>query len=103
MLTPAATTLSLDLEETQAKDQLEGLVAQLQAAGLQVTGAVQRGDPAQGIVEEVRRLSPDMIVMATHGPMGIDLVLSGSVAAAIAGKVTHPILWVRIDDRAPAR
>ena len=103
MLTPAATTLSLDLEETQAKDQLDTLEARLRATGLQVSGAVRRGDPAQGIVEEVRRLSPDMIVMATHGHMGLDLVFSGSVADAIAGKVTQPILWVRIDDSAPAR
>lgn len=98
LLTPAATAASLDLEETQAKDQLQSLVAQLRAGGLQVSGAVRRGEPAQGIVEEVQRQTPDMIVMATHGHTGLDLVFSGSVAAAIAGKVTQPILWVRIDN-----
>jgi nucleotide-binding universal stress UspA family protein len=103
LLTPSATALSLDLEETQAKDQLEGVVAQLRAAGLQVSGAVRRGEPAQAILEEVRRRSPDMIVMATHAHTGLDLVFSGSVAAAIAGKVTQPILWVRIHNDAPAR
>jgi len=96
LLTPAATTVSLDLEETQAKDQLEGLVAQLRAGGLQVSAAVRRGEPAQGIVDELQRLASDMIVMATHGHTGLDLVFSGSVASAIAGKVTQPILWVRI-------
>ena len=103
LLAPAATTLSLDLEEAQAKDQLGSLVAQLRAGGLQVSGAVRRGEPAQGIVDEVQRLAPDLIVMATHGHTGLDVVFSGSVAAAIARKVTQPILWVRIDNNAPPR
>ncbi len=103
LLAPAATALSLDLEETQAKDQLEGLVAQLRAGGLQVSGTVRRGEPAKGIIDETQRLAPDMIVMSTHGHTGLDVVFSGSVAAAIAGKVTQPILWVRIDNGGPPR
>ena len=103
LLAPAATAASLDLEEGQAKDRLQSLVGQLRAEGLRVSGAVRRGEPAQGIVEEVQRQAPDMIVMATHVHTGLDLVFSGSVAAAIVGKVAQPILWVRMDHDPPPR
>jgi nucleotide-binding universal stress UspA family protein len=103
LLAPAATVASLELEEAQAKDEVTRLVAQLRERGLHVVGAVGRGEPAQGIVDEVQRLAPDIIVMATHARTGLDAIFSGSVAAEVAGKVTQPILLVRIDNGEPLR
>jgi len=37
-----------------------------------------------------------MIVMATRGRTGLDALFSGSVAADIAGKLSQPMLLVRV-------
>ncbi len=94
-LVPTATAASLDLEEGEARVYMQDLANRLRAGGLQVSAAVGRGEPAQGLLDGAARAGVGMIVMATHGRAGLDAVFSGSVASRIVARFPHPILLVR--------
>ena len=56
---------------------------------------VQRGDPAQAILEVGDELRADLIVMATHGRTGLKYLILGSVAVRIVRESIVPVLTVR--------
>lgn len=51
--------------------------------------------PVSGILDYARHRAIDLIVMGTHGRMGIDHLLSGSVAEDIVRHATCPVLTIR--------
>lgn len=52
--------------------------------GVDVTKTVLHGDPKAMIIEEAERWSADLVVLGSHGPRGLDRMLLGSVAEALA-------------------
>jgi nucleotide-binding universal stress UspA family protein len=52
-------------------------------------------DVAAGIVAHQAELHPDLIVMCTHGPAGLDRIMRGSLAQQVVGLGETPLLLVR--------
>jgi nucleotide-binding universal stress UspA family protein/CheY-like chemotaxis protein len=69
-------------------------VAQRLGEGLQVTTATPYGDAPTMLLQTAAELEVDAIVMATHGRTGLDHLLHGSVAEAVAARSPVPVLLV---------
>ena len=52
-------------------------------------------DVAAGIVQHVGELTPDLIVMCTHGSGGLRDVLFGSIAQQVVARGTTPVVLIR--------
>src|SRR5574341_706356 len=55
-------------------------------------------DVGQSIVDHVRELTPDLIVMCTHGRGGLRDLMFGSIAQQVVAQVTSPVLLIRPTD-----
>lgn len=51
-----------------------------------------RGDAVPVVLDQAERLHVDLIVMASHGRVGLNARFSGSVAARITGRTSCPLL-----------
>jgi len=71
-------------------------------AGLHVTCKVERGRPAESIIENAEADAGTLITMATHGRSGINRWMMGSVAEKVLRGTTMPLLLVRGSDEADA-
>jgi nucleotide-binding universal stress UspA family protein len=93
-LLPAATTAMLDLETEEAQRYLAAWIERLAARGIAATGEVRRGD----VVDELATAaeSADLLVMATHGQVGIGALWSGSVAQRLLARLACPAILLRI-------
>ncbi|MDR0882042.1 MAG: universal stress protein [Candidatus Adiutrix sp.] len=68
------------------KEKFSGLIAQ---------GKVVKGYPAEEIIGQAREYGADLIVMGTHGRVGLDRILFGSVAEKVVKASVVPVLTVR--------
>ncbi len=59
------------------------------------TYTAEMKDVAQGIVQHVDELAPDLIVMCTHGSGGLRDVLFGSIAQQVVARGTTPVVLIR--------
>jgi nucleotide-binding universal stress UspA family protein len=82
-------------EREQAQHYLDGVVAQLRAAGLRAHARVAVGYAADQIVQAATQF--DLVTMATHGRSGIRRWAFGSVADSVLRRATTPLLLVRAD------
>ena len=60
-----------------------------------VETALVAGTPATAIVRYSDSVDADLLVMATHGPRGVDRLWHASVAAQVLQQARHPILLIR--------
>lgn len=90
---PGATAGMLDLEAQQARDYLAEVAIRLPDQ-LDVSGEVVRGAVADGLVDAARRLNVDLLVMSTHARSGIEGFLTGSIGAALLGRLHRPLLLI---------
>jgi nucleotide-binding universal stress UspA family protein len=60
-----------------------------------VTCIVRHGNPAKEIVASARYLEADLIVMATHGRVGLERAVRGSVAEHVLTHSPMPVVLVR--------
>ena len=67
-----------------------------------VDRCVLEGDPANEILNAVRRTRSDLIVMGTHGRTGLSRLLMGSVADQVVRKAPCPVLTLRTPSRPPS-
>lgn len=95
-LMPTAAAEVLDLEAVQVREYLQGVGERLAAAGVAVTGAVERGDAVRMLLQKAEASRADLIVMATHGRSGLAGAWAGSVASRVLTHTTVPVLLVRI-------
>ena len=88
------------LSETTAigRSVIDQAVGEAAAGGVEATGKVLRGIPAQAIHDEAG--SNDLIVMSSHGRSGISRWLIGSVAEKLVRMGDSPVMLVPA--RAPA-
>ena len=90
---------SLDRLEADGEDVVDDAIDRAtQASVSSVTGSVQRGEPAETILEYVDANSIDLIVMGTHGRSGLDRHLMGSVAEKVVRHAGASVLTVRKED-----
>ena len=79
--------------EHSSRVYLKDVVARL--PGLNVTCAVERGKPAEVIIERAAANRGTLITMATHGRSGINRWLLGSVAEKVLRGTANPLFLVR--------
>lgn len=80
--------------QAAAEQSLKKEVDKLKAAGFNVHGLVQMGEPWRLIVETAKSIGATMIVMGTHGRHGLPRVLLGSVAEKVVRTAGCPVLTV---------
>jgi len=98
VLLPSATTALLDMDCEEGEMYLARLMGKLLDKNIQVTGEVQRGDPAKQIIRSAREFQADMIVLGTHSKTAMDAFWSGSVTPKIATQTHLPLLLVPVHD-----
>lgn len=95
-LLPAATTALLDIDADNALEYLEEKIKAVTAAGVNVSAEVERGDPAQQVVQSAIAQHSQLIVLGTHGKSGMDAFWVSSVAPKIVEQTRLPVLLVPV-------
>jgi nucleotide-binding universal stress UspA family protein len=101
ILEPVAYGLDLILRQAPARDQeeagrqLKSLVNTIQAHGVPLQDMIRGGLPADSILETVRAVDADLVVMGTHGRRGISHIMRGSVAEALLRRASCPVLALK--------
>lgn len=85
----------LDEQWRIANAQLDRAGADLQKHGHRCRTLMQRGVPAQVIVDTANDEGTDLIVMGTHGRTGLAHMLIGSVAERVVRSAHCPVLTLR--------
>jgi nucleotide-binding universal stress UspA family protein len=93
-MSPAATSALLDIEQEDARGQLQRILDD-QPATLQITAEVRRGDVAEELDRAAERVNADLVIMSTHGRAGLDGFLTGSTAAKLLAHQDRPMLLLR--------
>ena len=83
----------------EAKTKLSD-IARRRLADIEHEAFVYVGDVAESITQAVADVSPDLVVMATHGRVGLAHLVLGSVAEAVVRKARCPVLTVRVEGSA---
>lgn len=84
-----------EIASRQAEAGLLDIAEPLQAAGVDVEVKHVLGEPVAHILSEADDYAADLIVVATHSRKGVQRVLLGSVAGALARQATRPVYLVR--------
>lgn len=81
------------LQEQQAKDQCEKLLAELQIPNTRII--LVHGTPFAELVRAARNEEADLLILGTHGRGAIAHLLLGSVAERVVRAAPCPVLTVR--------
>ncbi len=87
--------------EKIAREQMQELVQQLRADGLEVSSCVEIGHAGLEICASAERERVDVIVTSTHGTTGLKHVLLGSTAEYVVRHAPGPVLVVPSHERIP--
>ena len=98
VLLPNATSALLDLECEEAELYLAELMGKLLDKNIEVTGEIQRGDPARQIARSASDFQADMIVLGTHSKTAMDAFWSVSVTPKLASLTQIPLLLVPVHE-----
>ena len=82
--------------EKDRREQLEKLARERIPAAVRYETLVISGDPAARVLETVRGLAADLIVMGTHGHRGLTRLVLGSVAERVVRESPVPVLSVHV-------
>ncbi|HEX7567036.1 MAG TPA: universal stress protein [Anaerolineaceae bacterium] len=93
---PGTTRAILDIDEQTASEYLEKMALEQRAAGIKVTTFVQRGDPAQQILNAAQPQDFDLIVLVTHGKGGMRAFWAGSVGPRVVIEAKIPLLLMPV-------
>ncbi len=92
--TPVGEAIARQLEE-RARAELAARAAGLAPCETVVRTGLGAGLSRQRIVEAVKDVGADLVVMGTHGRTGVDRILFGSVAEHVVRTSPVPVLTVR--------
>jgi nucleotide-binding universal stress UspA family protein len=93
---PGTTSRMLDLSAAEEQGFLQEQTEALKRRGLTVSAEVRRGDPARSICHVAGKLQMDLIVLSTHGRIGLGAVWEGSVANKVCRCTDIPVLLVPV-------
>lgn len=93
-LLPGSTAAMLDFHEEDVTAYVRDVAARLHREGIDTAVDVTRGEPRSVIVGVAERTGADLIVMGTHGKVGLDAFWEGSVAPWVAGRADTALLLV---------
>ena len=87
--------------ESEARDTVNEAMSQLNADGVEASGAVLSGSPFFAISEAIR--PGDLLVLTSHGRGGVRRWLLGSVAEKLVREADAPVLLVPAMERVGSR
>jgi nucleotide-binding universal stress UspA family protein len=85
----------LDAMDERAKAQLESIENQLKLDGVDVVTHIQRGTPADTLVNMIEKHGCTLMVVSTHGRRGFDRLVFGSVAERLLRLSPVPVLSIK--------
>jgi nucleotide-binding universal stress UspA family protein len=89
-------------EVKEARERLERLRAMIgEKASVELH--LRMGDPVRGLIEVIRELRPDMVVIGSHGRSAVMRMLLGSVSTQIIHQSPVPVLVVPAPGREAAQ
>jgi nucleotide-binding universal stress UspA family protein len=98
--TPAAAAANVEIaqkiddeEEQEAREYLQAITDRLDADN--VEALIVEDDPADAIVKTAQTSGATLIVMSSHGRSGLGRLVFGSVAQAVLGGRSVPVLLVK--------
>jgi len=83
--------------ESQAQSYLDAISARLRGEGTDVKSVVRFGPVVETILDEIRSLGADLLVIGSNVRRGISRLLLGSVAEELVAQSPCPVLIVRPD------
>lgn len=83
------------VEDIPPDPYLARMAAQYGTSGVPVATALVVGSPVEAIVHACADADADLLVMATHGPRGVDRLWHASVAAQVLQRAAYPIMLIR--------
>jgi nucleotide-binding universal stress UspA family protein len=86
---------SAGLDRSGARHALDALVGQTSERGVPVSSEIVEGSPSTAILEVASSGHYDLIVMGTHGRVGLERLLLGSVAEHVVREAPCPVTTVR--------
>jgi nucleotide-binding universal stress UspA family protein len=92
----ASTTL------TEARDRMDTLISSVDHSGVTVHQKIEEGDPAAAIVQLASADAHDLIVLGTHGRIGLANLVLGSVAERLITCAPCPVVTLRARQAAVA-
>ena len=93
-LTRVPPAVYLELEEQEARQELQRYDEAHKFEGLRHEFIVERGYPPTIVPDLITMESVDLVVLGTHGRKGLSKIFTGSVAEQIFRKATCPVLTV---------
>lgn len=81
-------------ELREERHELQNHAEQLRASGIETDALLVEGPTIEKILEKVRELPADLIVLGSHGKGALRSVLLGSVSQGILRKASCPLLVV---------
>ena len=94
---PTAAKAVLDVESDETARWLETEADKLRARGLNVVTGIRRGWAVEEIIAEVAAGRPSLLILTTHGRVGLEGTLSGSKASRIIAGIRQPTLLIRVE------
>lgn len=79
----------------EARDKLDGMKKELEAAGIKCVAEVKSGSPVELILGYAKENHVNMICICTHGTSGLEHFLFGSTTEKVLRKAECPVLVVR--------
>jgi len=83
-----------DAESKAARKKLEA-VAKEKLGSIKHEVRLAVGEPASAILAAIDKISPDLVVMATHGRKGVAHLFLGSVTERVVRESPKPVLTIR--------
>jgi nucleotide-binding universal stress UspA family protein len=99
-LLPKTTSHMLDASEEEADRYLQGYENLLRDDGVEVSRHVARGAPADILAKAAVEIGADLIIIGTHGKIGMDAFWSGSVTPRLCHHCRIPLLLIPADNEA---
>jgi len=96
-LLPKTTSQMLDAAQEEADEYLEEHELALLTDGINATRHIARGAPADVIAKAADEIGIDLIVIGTHGKIGMDAFWSGSLTPRLCHHCRVPLLLVPAD------
>src|ERR1043166_2071496 len=98
---PPERTAHLDDRATEVERSSREYLQRLGASfsGPPVTCTIEKGRPAEVIIEKASADETTLIAMATHGRSGVKRWLLGSIAEKVLRGATNPLLLVRANEK----
>jgi nucleotide-binding universal stress UspA family protein len=82
-----------------AEDEVRAAAEDLATGGLLVDWLVRAGPVPESIIQAAQVSKADVIVMATHGRVGISRAFAGSVSERVVADSGRPVLVLKPDDK----